>query len=124
MTFQHREFQSWLRDAERLRLYAQSVVSDHRALSASLVGVESSSRRWENDAKESVAKMARAEADRDATCHDASMARTDADAAGSARAKVESELSRVQNALTVVEEARRKAEDEASLLSTNKSLCF
>ena len=33
----------------------------------------------------------------------------DADAAGNARAKVESKLARVQNALKVVEEARRKA---------------
>ena len=45
------------------------------------------------------------------------MARMDADAVRSARAKVESELSRVQNALAVVEEAKRKAEDEASRLA-------
>ena len=32
----------------------------------------------------------------------------DAEVAGSARVKVESELARVQNALAVVEEARRK----------------
>ena len=72
--------------------------------------MESSSRRWENETKESVEKMARAEAERDATRHDASMARMDADAVGSARAKVESELSRVQNALAIVEEARWKVE--------------
>ena len=36
MTYQHREFQSKLRDAERLRLYAQSVLSDHSALSDNL----------------------------------------------------------------------------------------
>ena len=36
------------------------------------------------------------------------MARMDADAAGSARAKVDSELARVQNVLAVAEEARRK----------------
>ena len=60
--------------------------------------------------------MARAEVERDATRHHASMAHTDADAAGSARMQVESELSRVQNALAVVEEARRKAEDKASRL--------
>ena len=41
------------------------------------------------------------------------MARMDADAAGSARVKVESKLARVQNALAVIEEARRKVEDEA-----------
>ena len=40
--------------------------------------------------------------------HDASMACMDADAVGNARAKVESELARVQNALVVAEEARRK----------------
>ena len=108
MTYQHREFQSRLRDAERLRLYAQSIVFDHRALSASLVEVESSSLRWENEAKESVEKMAQAEAERDAASHDASMALMDADAARSVRAKVESELARVQNVLVVAEEAWRK----------------
>ena len=78
-----------------MRLYSQSVVSDHRALSASLVEAESNSRRWENEAKESVEKMARAEAERDAAHHGASLARMDADAVGSAKAKVESELARV-----------------------------
>ena len=51
--------------------------------------------------------MARAEAKRDAAHHDASMTRMDADVAGSVRAKVESKLSRVLNALAVVEEARQ-----------------
>ena len=54
------------------------------------------------------------------TRHDASMARMDADEAGSARAKVESELARVQNALVIVEEARWKAEDEASRLANER----
>ena len=54
--------------------------------------------------------MSRAEAERDAAHLEASMGRMDADAEGSARAKVESELARVQNALVVSEEARRKAE--------------
>ena len=48
------------------------------------------------------------------------MAHMDADAAESARAKVESELARVQNALAVSEEARRKAEDEASHLGVER----
>ena len=64
-------------------------------MSASLVKAESNSRRWENEAKESVEKMARAEVERDDARHGASMARMDADAAGSAKAKVESELARV-----------------------------
>ena len=54
--------------------------------------------------------MAREEVERDAARHEASMARIDADAAGSARAKVESELARIQNALAISKEARRKAE--------------
>ena len=82
----------------RLWLYAQSTVSDHRALSASLVEAESSSQRWEKEAKEGIEKVARAEAERDAARHKASMACMDADAAGSAKEKVESELARVQNA--------------------------
>ena len=95
MTYQHQEFQTWLRDAERLRLYAQSVASDHKVLSASLAEVESSSRRWESEARGSVERMAGVEAERDAARHDASMAPMDAEAAGNARAKVESELARV-----------------------------
>ena len=71
MTYQHQEFQTRLRDAERLRLYAQSVVSDHRVLSASLAEAESSSWRCENEAKGSVERMAQAEAERDAARHDA-----------------------------------------------------
>ena len=50
-------------------------MSDHRVLSASLAEVESSSRRWENEARGSVEMMARGEAERDATRHDAQMAR-------------------------------------------------
>ena len=120
MTYQHREFQSRLRDAERLRLYAQSVVSDHRALSASLVESESSSRRWENEAKESIEKVAQAKAERDVAHREASMARMDVDAVGSARMKVESKLARVQNALAISGEARRKAEYEARHMAVKR----
>ena len=48
------------------------------------------------------------------------MARMDADVAGSTRTQVESELARVQNSLVIVEEARRKAEDEASRLAVER----
>ena len=117
MTYQHREFQSRMRDVERLRLYAQLTVSDHRALSASLAEADSRSRHWETEAKEGIVKVARVEAERDTARHEASMARMDADAMGSARVKVESELARVQHALAVSKEDRRKAEDEASRLA-------
>ena len=59
--------------------------------------------------------MARAEAERDTTRHDASMARMDTEVAGNAQAKVESELARVQNALAAVEEARQKVDDEIAV---------
>ena len=94
MTYQHREFQSWLRDAERLRLYAQLAVSDHKELSASLAETESRSRCWEKEAKEGVKKVAQAEAKRDVARHEASMVCMDADAAGSAKMQVESKLVR------------------------------
>ena len=66
--------------------------------------------------------MARAEAERDVARHDASMTRMDVDAAGSARAKVESELARVQTALAVADEARRKT--RLAVWPTNESLCY
>ena len=120
MSYQHQEFHTRLRDAKRLRLYAQSIVFYHRALSASIAEVESSSRRWENEAKGSLEKMARAKAERDVARHDSSMARMDAEATGNARVKVESELARVQNALAVAEEARLKAKDEVSRLANEQ----
>ena len=54
MAFQHREFQARLRDAERLRLYAQSAFSDQKALSASLMEAESNSRLSELEAREAM----------------------------------------------------------------------
>ena len=57
--------------------------------------MELRSRYWEEKAKEGVEKLARAEAKRDVACHEASMVCMDANAAGSAKAKVESELARV-----------------------------
>ena len=68
--------------------------------------------------------MARVEAERDAAHHEASIARMDADAAGSARAKVESELARDQNALAVSEEARRRRKTRLAVWSSSESLCF
>ena len=89
-------------------------------LSASLANAKSSSQRWENEARGSVERMAQADSERDASRLDASMARMDANAAGNARAKVESELARVQNALVIVEKARRKADNEVSRLTNER----
>ena len=74
--------------------------------------VEANSRCWESEAKESVERAVRTKAERDIVRHEASMARLDAEAAGSARAQVESELARVQHALATSEDARHKGESE------------
>ena len=103
-----------------MRLYIKSVISDHRALSPSLAEAELSSRRWENEARGSVERTAQVEAERDVARHDALMARMDADAAGNAKARVESKLARVQNALAVAKEPRRKADDEVSRLTDER----
>ena len=112
MAFQHREFRTRLREAERLRLYAQSVFSDKKALSASLMEEESKSRRLEVEARESAERATRAKAERDVTRHEVAMARVEIDAAGRARAKMESELAQVQHALAAIEDARQKMESE------------
>ena len=103
-----------------MRLYAQSVVSNHKALSAFLAEAESSSRGWEKEAKEGVEKLDQEKVERDVAYHEALIARMDADAARNARAKVESKLARVQNALAVADEAMRKAEDEVSHLAIER----
>ena len=71
-------------------------------MSASLAEAESSSRCSEKEAKEGVEKVARAKAERDVAHYEASMTCMDADAARSARTKVESKLARVQNALAIL----------------------
>ena len=63
------KFQSRPGDAERLQLYAQSTVSDQRALSASLTEAESNYQHWESEAKEAIERAAWAKAERDAARH-------------------------------------------------------
>ena len=65
MVHQHREFQSRLDDAERLRLYAQSAISKHQALDASLAKVESKAEYWKQKAQAGVEKTERAEKERE-----------------------------------------------------------
>ena len=93
-------------------------------LSASLAEVESSSRRWGNEAKGSVERMAQAEVERDIARHDALMDRMDVVMAGIAKVKVESELAKVQNSFAVAEEARRKVDDEVGCLTDERFLGF
>ena len=112
MDFQHREFRTWLREAERLRLYAQSAFSDKKTLSASLMEAESKSKRLELEAREAFERETRAEAERDAPRHEVAMARLEIDAAGSAWARMETKLARVQRALAASKDPRRKVDSE------------
>ena len=64
----------------------------------------------ELEAREFAERATRTEAERDAACHEVGMAKLAAEGALSTRAQVESELSRVQRALGLAEEARWKAE--------------
>ena len=95
MALQHHEFQLQLRDAEKLRLYVKSGLSDQESLDASLKEAQSSVRHWELEAREVVDKATRAKAERDVARHKVVKARLDTDAASSARAQMESKLTRV-----------------------------
>ena len=75
MALQHHEFQLRLRDAEKLRLYVQSGLSDQESLNTSLKEAQLNARHWELEAKEAVDKATRVEAEMDASRHGASEGR-------------------------------------------------
>ena len=127
MAFQHQEFRTQLREEERLRLYAQSVFSDKKALSAALMEAKSKSRLLELEAREAAERAARAQAERNGTLHEVAMVRLEIDAAGSTRAQMESELAHVQRALAALEDTWRKMEFELDVaqqaLAASKEAC-
>ena len=77
---------------------------------ASLKQAELTCRRLELEARESTERDARVEAERDTVRHEAAMAKLTTEGALNTLAQIKSELARVQNALALTEEARRKAE--------------
>ena len=81
-------------------------------MDASLKEAQLTARRWEMEAKESVDKAARAEVERDASRHETVIVRLETEAAGSTRAQVELELTRIQNILTASEDGWLKAESK------------
>ena len=95
MALQHHEFELRLRDADRLRLYVQAGLAEQEMQSASLKQAELACRRLELEAKESAERAARAEAERDAACHEIAMAKLTAEGALSTRAQIESKFARV-----------------------------
>ena len=122
MALQHHEFKLRLRDTERLRLYVQSGMVEREMQSASLKEAELACRRLELEAKESAERAARVEAERDTTRHEAAMPELEIEWAINARAQMESELSRVQHALTVAESTCLKAESEREVVQKALSL--
>ena len=115
MVLQHHEFELWLRDAKQLRLYVQSGMAEREMQSASLKEAELVCRRLKMEAKESAERAARAEAERDAARHEASMAKLQIERAVNTQAQVESKLTRVQRALAVEENAHLRAEFECGV---------
>ena len=106
MALQHHEFELRLRDAERLRLYVQVGMAEREMQSASLKKVELACRRLKLEAKESANRAAQAEAERDAACHEATMAKLATEGTVNTRAQIEYELAWVQRALALAEDAR------------------
>ena len=80
--------------------------------SASLTKAKLACLRLELEARESTKRVARAEVERDTTCNEAAMAKLATEGTVNTQAHIESELARVQSALVLAEEARRRAEFE------------
>ena len=122
IALQHHEFKLQLRDVERLRLYVQSGMAEREMQSASLKEAELACRRLELEVRESAEKAARAEAERDAACHEAAMAKLEIEGAVNTRAQMESELTWVQRALAVAKSTRLKAKSECDVAQKALSL--
>ena len=96
MVRQHREFHALLDDAEKLRLYAQSVITKHQALDTSLSKAKSRSKHWDREAKAGAEKIAGAEKERDEAKEEAQVSRLAAVAMGDAKARAKDDLARVK----------------------------
>ena len=65
MTRQYKELNHRLRDAEKLRLYAQSTVSKHQAFNDAPIKAKARSKNWERDAKAGAGKTGNVERGRE-----------------------------------------------------------
>ena len=120
MACQHRELHLWLDDAEKLQRYAGFAVSKHNSLDDALEKARAKSRYWERKAKEDTERATRAEKERDKAKEEAQVARLAAVVAGDAKARVEGDLAKVQEALVAVEEARHRAEVETACFEVER----
>ena len=122
MAPQHREFQSRLDDAKRLRLYTQSVVSKHHALEASLAKAKSKLKRLKQEAKDGTEKIERVEKERDKAKKEAKVARLAAMATSKAKVRVEDNLAWVRDALAAEEDGHGLEVEVARLTVERTSL--
>ena len=78
-------------------------------------------KNWEQEVKAGVEKIAGAEKERDEVKKEAQVARLATVVAGDAKAKANDDLVGVQEALAVVEEARRKENAKTSYLEIERT---
>ena len=117
MVRQHREFQSRMDDAEKLRLYTQSAFSKHQAVDASLAKAKSKSKHWKREAEAGAEKIEWVEKERDEAKQEAKVAILTAAAVGDTNARVEDDLIQARDTLVVVEEDERRLEAEVIRLT-------
>ena len=110
MVCQYREFQSQLDDVERLWLYAQSSVSKHQALDASLAKEESKAKHWKRETRAGEEKIELVEKERDKAKQEVKAARLAAIATGEAKARAKDNLAKMRDALAVVEKDKQGLE--------------
>ena len=122
MVCQYKEFQSRLDDAERLELYAQSVVSKHQALGASLAKAESKAKHWKQESIVGEEKIEWVKKERDEAKQEAKVAFQVAIAAGEDKARAEDDLARMRDALEAVEEDERGLKAKVSRLTVEQTL--
>ena len=100
-----------------MRLYAQSAISKHHDLNASLAKAKSKLKHWEREAKVGAENIQRAEKERDKAKQEAKVARLTVVAAGDVKARVEDDLIRVLDALAAVKEDGRRLEAKVACLA-------
>ena len=96
-------------------------VSKHHAFDDALVKAKARSKHWEREAKAGVEKVASVGKERNEAKEEAQQAQIAIVAAGDVKAWAEVELARVQGALAVAKEARRKVEVEAAHLEVKRT---
>ena len=121
MASQHRDLHLRLDDAEKLWRYTQFAIYKHKSIDDALGKARAKSKYWEHKAKEGTESTTEVENERDEAKEEAQVARLAATTTGNAKARVEVDMARVQDALEVAKEARHKAEVEAAHLEVERT---